>query len=69
MTNDLDQATPEDSQPLEQAPLCAGAPFSDAELLAADLHYLASQHQRDERKVAEAMDLERAYVARRGWAL
>lgn len=60
---------PDNSQPPEAAPLSAGAPFTEAELAAADLHYLASQHQRDERKVAEAVNLERAYVARRGWAL
>lgn len=60
---------PANSQPLEAAPLCAGAPFTEVELAAADLHYQATQHERDARSQAETMNLERAYVARRGWAL
>ena len=43
--------------------------FSQEELKQADLHYLDSQKERDRRRLAETMDLERAYVARRGWAL
>lgn len=60
---------PDNSQPLEAAPLCAGAPLSEADLIAADLHYLACQHDRTERRLAETVTLEGAYVARRGWAL
>lgn len=43
--------------------------FSEAELAKADLDYLAKQQQRDARRHAETCNLERAYVARRGWAL
>lgn len=43
--------------------------FSEADLIQADLDYLADQRRRAELRVAETMNLERAYVARRGWAL
>lgn len=57
------------SQPNEAPDPTVGQQFTEADLIAADLHYLESQKQRDERRLAETMDLERAYVARRGWAL
>lgn len=43
--------------------------YSDEELAQADADYLASQKERDRRRLAETCDLERGYVARRGWAL
>lgn len=43
--------------------------FTEEQLLQADLEYLASQRERAARRLAETAALERAYVARRGWAL
>lgn len=43
--------------------------FTEEQLVQADQDYLEQQRQRDERRLAEVADLERAYVARRGWAL
>lgn len=45
------------------------AQLSEADLIAADLAYLQEREQRDARRLAEVASLERAYVARRGWAL
>jgi len=43
--------------------------FSEAELVEADLRYLATQRLRSERRLQETAALERAYSDRLGWAL
>lgn len=64
-------STPADSSSptVAAAAPAAGQPFTEADLIAADVQYLEGQRERDARRLAETMCLERAYVARRGWGL